>query len=101
MGDGLKRAFAATARTRWDGRLSDGMRSFLRALAEHEGPVSAQKLSEPASPQQAHPRRRCLELGLAIRPTCSDGRRRWQITGHGRDALLREAVLTPSPFPHR
>ncbi len=90
MGDGLKRAFAAAARSRWDGQLSDGMRRFLSALAEHEGPVSAQRLSEPASPQQAHPRRRCLDLGLAIRPVCSDGRRRWQITDYGRAALVRE-----------
>lgn len=87
MAEGLKRASQAAARTRWDGTLTEGMRRFLVALAQHEGPVSAQRLSEPASPQQAHPRKRCMDLGLAHRPRCEDGRRRWQITEAGRLAI--------------
>ncbi|GJE55240.1 hypothetical protein EKPJFOCH_1729 [Methylobacterium thuringiense] len=93
MSGGMQRAFAAAARTRWDGTLSPEMRRFLELLRDAGGPAS------PASSHgEQRPRRTCKTLGLAERVLCGDGRTRWRITIVGLRALAQSA---PSPTDTR
>lgn len=86
MGDGLKRAFAATARTRADARLMPEMRRFLGALSS-EGIRTPRELSVPASYAQSLARQQCQKFGYAWMITREDGKRAWQLTDAGRAAL--------------
>lgn len=93
MSDGLKRAFAVTARTRSDASLTPEMRKFLNALAYFACPVQPQRLAVNAGGPQCAARRKCRDLGYADRVLCEDGRRRWQITLLGRKMISSTSPL--------
>lgn len=86
MGDGLKRAFAATARTRWNGELTPEMRKFLNALPITGRIVPSGRLRVLCTNDQDKARQKCRKLGLALYGYGPDGAG-WGITDHGRAAL--------------
>jgi hypothetical protein len=97
MGSGLTRAAQAAARTRWDGRLTPEMRAFLAKLATSDEPMTRGQIGCVVTRADASARSKCSKLGLAQEARRkSDDKVGWQITGHGRDALARDAIFRPS-----
>jgi len=81
MGNGLKRAFAATAAT----DLTEPQIKFLRALARWQGVASSQDLGGPQTSQSENSaRQRCKRRGLV---TYEGGY--WRLTDIGRLTLAR------------
>ncbi|MCJ2087658.1 hypothetical protein MKK88_16950 [Methylobacterium sp. E-005] len=91
MGDGLKRAFAATARTRWDGKLTPEMLKFLKALAPYTVPQTRGNVGCVINRADDRARQKCKQLGLVGYDQREDGKWGWQITPHGRAALEQSA----------
>lgn len=87
MGAGLKRAFAATARTRADANLTHEMRRFLEALPKDGRPITPKSLPLLCTEAQNQARKRCRRFGYT---EMSDGilsPKGWQILPAGLRAL--------------
>jgi hypothetical protein len=87
MGDGLKRAFAAAARTRADASLTPEMRRFLEALPSDGRAISAKRLHLVCTDAQSTARQRCRRFGYADYRVWEDGARGWLILPLGRQML--------------
>lgn len=87
MGDGLRRAFGAAARTRADASLTPEMERFLRALPADGRIVTPAEVPISANREQDRARQRCKKFAYAWMEVREDGKRGWQITEAGRKAL--------------
>jgi len=98
MGDGLKRAAAAAARTRADASLTPEMRAFLDLLAPHSKPMTRKALGCVTSEAEERARGACRRLGYAkfhrLTPFDPVG---WSITAAGRRARNAPTPSDPSP----
>jgi hypothetical protein len=94
MGDGLKRAFAATARTRADATLTPEMRRFLEALPVDGRPMPAARIPIHCNREQDKARQRCRRFGYAQMGGGGDTPKGWQILEAGRRALAASAPST-------
>lgn len=95
MGDGLKRAFAAAARTRADPSLTPEMRRFLEKLAPYTAPQTRGSIGCVATRAQDRARQACKRFGYAEYARREDGKEGWQILPLGRK------MLEASPSPPR
>lgn len=79
MGEGLQRAFAATART----RLAEGDLKFLRKLFSWQGAATSQELGPQTSQDDNRARQKCKRNGLVT----FDGHY-WRLTDIGRAVIF-------------
>ncbi len=87
MGDGLKRAFAAAARTRADASLTPEMRRFLERLVPFTEPQFRGAVGAIESIADKAARTKCVKFGYAEQAQREDGRWGWQILPLGRKML--------------
>lgn len=92
MDDGLKRAFAATARTRADASLTPEMRRFLECLAPFTEPQTHGKIGCVATRAQDRARQARKRFGYAEYARREDGKGGWQILRLGRQMLAAPSV---------
>lgn len=95
MGDGLKRASAAAARTRADASLTPEMRAFLKRLAPFTAPQTRGSIGCVVTRADDRARQACKRFGYADYAEREDGKWGWQITPLGRQ-MLAVAALSPA-----
>lgn len=87
MGDGLKRAFAAAARTRADASLTPEMAQFLRSLPADGAILTVHQVPGVVTRTVDRARQKCRRFGYAWMAVREDGKKGWQLTEAGRKAL--------------